>query len=184
MFEPYSIHFNNNSLWKNLSLFQGDDWIFTVQLLDYPASNYTLTYQWSRQGVSTFSVVSTPDNLTDIYQFSVPAATTATYTPGTYYVQAFLTDVDAGTKQTLGIQEGIVRANVANIADPRSAWRIAFDAIEAALQAGAGSDVVEYTVGGKTVRKSRLEALKFRAFCLQRVKVEEGRGIGHHYFKL
>ena len=174
---------DRKTLWRRLALVQGDDWIWTVDLLNKPATEYTLTFEWAEAGVSAFSVVSTAEG--DSYSFNVPAATTATYTPGMYRVQAYLTNTETGTKHTLGIQEGQIYPNLASIGDPRSANRKALDAVEAALAAAApGAHIIEYVVGGKTFKRKIEDLMNVRAYYAQRCRVEDGHAIGHKYFSL
>ena len=59
------------------------------------------------------------------------------------------------------------------------------DECEEAIRAGAGSDIVEYTIGGRTVKKNRQGLLEMRSYFLKLVKKEEGiGGIQSIYFSL
>jgi hypothetical protein len=170
------------NLWQNLSLVQGDDWIFEVDL-SKSAADYTLTYVWALAGQPAFSMVSTADG--ESFSFNVPAASTAVLLPGSYRVQAVLTELATGTKQTLGIREGKVSPNLAEAVDPRSPNRIALDAVEGALASAApGAHLVEYIVGGKTFKKRIADLLQMRAYYLQRCRVEDGKAMPHIYFGL
>lgn len=59
--------------------------------------------------------------------------------------------------------------------DPRSINRKALDDVEAALAAGAGSDVTEYTVAGTIIKKDRAGLLALRAYYLGQVRAEQGK---------
>ena len=171
----------HEDLWKHTGFFQGDDVTFSVDLpiLSDVSGSYTLYYVWARQGVTAFIWQSTPV-VGDLQGFSfyIPAATTAAYVPGNYYITAYLISNTDGTKHTIGQREGFVKPNPMFVADPRSPNRKALDKVEQALAEGAGSDVIEYVVGGKTIKKSRPQMLQLRAYYLNRVKAEEGRAIG------
>ena len=173
---------DHHNLWRHLTRYQGDDWIFEVDLLNHSAGEYTLTYQWANLKGGPFSMDSSADG--DSFSFNVPAATTAGYLPGKYRVQAVLTNLSTGTRHTLGIQEGQVLPSLLTVADPRSPNRKALDVVEAALTAGAGSDIIEYEVGGKKIKKSRPQMLQLRAYYLQRCRVEDGHGMGRILFSL
>ena len=163
-----------NSLFKYKTFFQGDDWDFIITLPEFDATVYTLTYVFAKANVPSFSITSLPDN-GSTFTFSVSNAVTSTYTPGLYYVSAILTD-QAGKKQTAGQSEIQIKADISKAVngDPRSQNKIALDEVEAALAAGAGSDVIEYTIGGRTVKKNRQGLLELRTFYLMRVRKEDG----------
>lgn len=169
------------------NLYQGDDWVFDVTMQD-PDADYTgctLTYTLKTGTNAPITIAST--GLTNnIFSFSVPAVTTATFPAGKYYVSASLVNA-LGQKTTLDTTEISIRANLAALGttDPRSLYQQALDDIEACLAQGAGSDVQEYTIGGSTTRLDRKGLLELRAFFLQRVRLENGQdAIGSIYFYL
>ena len=153
-------------------LYQGDSWKIETFLTDYDPAIYTLTYTFSKLGVTSFTISSTPGN--GLFNFYVSHTVTTNYTPGLYYVTAKVID-STGDIFTLGQAEIQVMADPATVTDPRSPNRKALDDVEAALAAGAGSDLTEYTIGGTTVKKDRKGLLELRAFYLRRVRNEEGR---------
>ena len=163
------------SLFKYSFFYQGDSWDFFITLPDYDSSVYTLNYVFAKVNTPSFVVSSTVSTGTQ-FNFSVDSTVTSTYTPGLYYVSAYLTD-GTGKKTTLGQSEILIKADISLAAngDPRTPNKIAFDDVEAALASGAGSDVIEYTVGGTTVKKNRQGLMDLRAFYLKRVRQEEGR---------
>jgi hypothetical protein len=154
-------------------LTQGDDCVFSIRLGELSAADYTLSYVFKRNGLASFTITST--NNTGEFLFSVICAVTSTYTPGNYYVAAYLID-GTGLKTTIGQSELCIKPNLASdgLLDPRSHYKQMFDDVEEALMAGAGSDVVEYSIAGTTMRMNRESLLKLRAFTLQRVKMEMG----------
>jgi hypothetical protein len=181
---------NIKELFRIDVLYQSDDWAFNVRLFDFDSSVNTLTYVFKIAGTAPFSLVSTP-NGDGTFAFNVPAATTTTYLPGMYYVSAVLYGPNGPNGEmitaTLGQTEILIKANLSleGTNDPRSNNKIALDQIEAALLASAGSNVVEYSTGGTTVKKDREWLLKQRAYYLHRVQMENGKpGIGIKKFYL
>ncbi len=163
-----------DSVFPEKTWFQGDTISFRVVLTDYDAALWTLTYTLLRLGLPAISFASTPT--TDgAFLMGVLASVTAAYAPGTYTLSAHLSNV-AGERITLGQVEGIIWADLSTlVGDPRSANRKAFDDVEAALAAGAGSDVTEYSIAGTQVKKDRAGLLALRAFYLVRVRSEQGK---------
>ena len=156
------------------TFFQGDTWSFRVILPNYDANDWTVTYTLRKQGQPAFTIVSSPA-IDGTFLMEVQASVTATYAPGLYYAAATISD--GATRTTLGQVELLVKADLATVpsADPRSANRKALEDVEAALMAGAGSDVVEYTIGGTTVKKDRPGLLALRSFYVLRVRAEDGK---------
>ena len=145
-----------------------------ISLYNYDSSLYTLSYNFKKLGADTITLVAT--SVSGSFTFSVTSATTATYTPGLYYVVASVVETSSGNKTTLGQTEIQIRPDLSTFnGDPRTAYKVALDDVEAALASGAGSDVQEYTVGGRTVKKNRTGLLELRNFYLQRVRVEDGK---------
>jgi hypothetical protein len=146
-----------------------------LKLLGYDSTLWTCTYIFRILGSPSFSVASTPAG-DGSFTVASPAATTATRLPGRYTVTALLTD-GSGNKYTAGQAEIEIKPDVSILAnsDPRSANRKALDDVEAALAAGAGSDVTEYTVAGTVIKKDRAGLLKLRSFYLLRVRAESGK---------
>jgi len=185
---PYDYQSFNNEipsmLWNNvLSQYQGDDWIFDCILSDYPATNYSLVFEFAKKDCSPFSITATPS--ADFHHFNIPAVTTNSYKPGKYYVSAVVIALDTNARKTIGQKEALIKANLANVSDPRTPNRKALDECEEAIRAGAGSDIVEYTIGGRTVKKNRQGLLEMRSYFLKLVKKEEGiGGIQSMYFNL
>lgn len=165
-----------NKVFPKNTFFQGDTWKFNVSLLDYNATSWTLTYSFKKTDVDPFTITATMD--TDgSFLFNVASTLTADYIPGMYYVVAKITNVLTSEVYTVGRTEVQIKPDIslATNCDPRSTNKIALEAVEAALAAGAGSDVIEYTVGGTIVKKNRDGLLKLRAYYLAKVRQEDGK---------
>jgi hypothetical protein len=165
--------------------YQGDTISFPVILTDYDPTLWTLTYVLLGQGLPKTTFSSTP-GADGTFLMAVAKTVTALWTPGTYYLTAYVTKVSDGTRVTLGQVEGTIWADLSVLAgDPRSDNRKAFDDVEAALAAGAGSDVTEYTIAGTSMKKDRAGLLALRAFYLVRVRAEQGKpAIGNILYSL
>lgn len=166
--------------------YQGDDLSFNISLPDYDPSNYSITYLFRKLNTEPFTITSTPA-VNGSFLMEVAATITADYTPGLYYVSAYFIETATGKKTTAGQTEIQIKADISQLTnyDPRSSNKVALDAVEAALASGAGSDVIEYTIGGTTVKKDRKGLLALRAFYLQRVKAEDGKpAIGNILYNL
>lgn len=163
-----------NAVFPQKTWIQGDTISFRVVLTDYNSTLWTLTYTLLRLGHAAITFMSTPSG-DGAFLMSVLASDTAKYAPGTYTLSAHLSNV-AGERITLGKVEGTIWADHSTLlGDPRSANRKAFDEVEAALAAGAGSDVTEYNIAGTQVKKDRAGLLALRAFYLVRVRAEQGK---------
>lgn len=161
-----------NYVFPARSWFQGDSISFSLRLKGFVPSEWVVTYTFKRAGAPSFSFSSTPA-IDGTFLMEVSATDTAHWTPGNYYLVATISD---GTRRfTLGQIEAQVKPDLSIVTDPRSANRKAFDDVEAALAAGAGSDVVEYTIAGTTVKKDRPGLLALRAHYLARVRAEDGK---------
>ena len=166
------------------SLIQGDFWNFIVSLYNYDSSLYTLTYTFKKLGADTITINATSIN--GSFTFSVASATTAAYIPGLYYVVASIVETATGNKTTLGQTEIQIKPDMSTFnGDPRTPYKIALDDVEAALASGASSDVQEYTIGGRSVKKNRAGLIDLRNFYLARVRAEDGKStIGNIYYNL
>lgn len=145
------------------SLNVGDTWKWTKTLADYPASSWTLTYNF-KSSAGGFLVTATADG--DDHSVTVPYSTTAGYTDGFYSWVATVTGggeryvVDSGTC-TLNPD---YRAGTATAAyDGRSHARIVLDAIEAVIEGRATVDQQEYEIAGRRLKRMAIaDLLKFR----------------------
>jgi hypothetical protein len=172
-------------LFPNKIFYQGDSWEFSLNLSGYDSTLYTCSYVFKKAGSDTFSFSSTAGS-DGSFAFSVASSVTATYAPGLYYVVAYLTELATSKKFTAGNTEILIKPDLLTFTgDPRSINRIALDDVEAALASGAGSDVSEYTIGSRTVKKNRAGLLELRNFYLLRVRAEMGiSNLGQIFYNL
>lgn len=163
-----------NDVFPKKMFYQGDTFSVNVSLLDYNSGDWTLKYIFKKNGIEPITVDSV-SNSDGTFTISIDSTVTASFASGLYYVTAKV--IKGAEVYTLGQTEIQVRADISQVSnyDPRSQNRIALDAIEQALVDGAGSDLVEYTIGGETYKKDRKGLLELRAFYLKRVRQEEGK---------
>jgi hypothetical protein len=143
-------------------------------LTDYPASVWTLTYWFKKTGSSgaNFSIVAAPDG--DAFAIEVAKATTAGYTAGDYTWAALVGDgtdqfeVDKGTTVLLP------RYDAAANLDDRSHAAKVLDAIESVIENRATKDQEEYSIAGRSLKRTPLEELmKLRDTYRAEVYAEE-----------
>lgn len=141
-------------------LYTGDTWAWTRALADYPASTWTLKYTLINTG-GRINITAGADG--DVHSVSVAAATTATYTAGTYTWQAF---VESGSERhTMDQGSVVVRAGYSSGsggADARTQAETALqDAITALATYTASRGMVnEYTIGGRAMKFRSIDEIR------------------------
>ncbi len=136
----------------------GDTWRWNrTDLLDYPASAYTLTYRF-KNAAGGFEIVADPSGNT--YAVNVDATVTASFPAGNYDWQAQV-DGPLGrftvSQSSLIVLPSLFAGSATSGLDSRSTAKIALDAINAQLQKRATADQQEYeiSVGGSMRRVVR-----------------------------
>jgi len=152
----------------------GDRWAWKrTDLRDYPPSAYELSYSLRLHDTATeVEVDASADG--DDYVVEVGSTTTGAYTAGTYRWQAYITRTADSERVTIGRGTVTLVANrdAAGV-DPRSHAEIMVAKLEAALQASAGTDVVSYSIGGRSVTRDRAAARQELARYREEVRAEE-----------
>ena len=146
-----------------------------TDLGDFDNTLYTLKYSARLGGTGATEIEITATASGSDYLVTVPSATSAAYTVGTYYWQAYITR-DSDDERIL-IDNGtlIVTANL-DIAttDPRSHARIMVDKIESLLENRADADVADYSIGNRSITKMSPKELRdWRAFYRNEVRAED-----------
>lgn len=153
---------------------------------DYPAPTWTLTYYCKRTGAAGafFSIVATADGTH--HAISVAAATNATYVAGTY---TWVAVVASGTEKhevDTGEFEILPRYDVAAALDDRSHARKVLDAIKAVLENRATKDQEEYTIAGRSLKRTPVEQLVAlrdryeREVASEKAAANLANGLGNH----
>lgn len=135
----------------------GDSAKWTKNLPQYlPDSGWVLSYAIVKDGVRLS--VTGSDNGDGSHLVDISAATTATWTPGQYAWQAYVTK--AAERYTVSSGQLKVEANFASGAvDARSHAQKTLDALEATLEGRASSDQLAYSIGGRSISKMNPEQL-------------------------
>ena len=162
------------------TIFAGDTLTWSKSLEDYPASAWTLTYSFVRQGKSISVTASAEGNA---HRVSVAASTTATWLPGTYLWTSYATS--GSERYTVETGELVIKPNpAAGGYDTRSYVKRVLDAIEALIEGRAAADVDSYSIGGRSLSKMPIaELLKWRSQYRREYQAEQSadrlaRGLG------
>ncbi len=133
-----------------------------TDLSDYDNTLYTLKYsaRLATTAATEIEITATADG-TSGYLASVASATTAAYTVGVYYWQAYITrDSDSERLLIDSGQWEVVANRDANTGDPRSHAKIMLDKIESLLEGRADADVENYAIGSRSITKMSVEELQ------------------------
>lgn len=159
---------------------QGERMAWTLTLIDYPATEYTLAYYFRGSGPG-FNVAATAAGM-DYDNVILPAQSLACAIDK-YHWQAWLTEI-ADSTNVFCVREGLTNvergfnpSDTASV-DMRSPAKQILDAIDAALKKAGESDIVEYelsTSAGKHVVKRRTDLLDIRREYARIVANENAR---------
>jgi len=152
----------------------GDTWRWQRTLDGYPASAWTLTY-YVRGPNGEFTIVAGADG--DIHDVTVAKTTTSAYNAGAYSWTAV---VDDGATQRFTVETGrlielqLDPTKIGKGYDGRSHARRVLDAIEAVIEGRASKDQEEYSIEGRSLKRTPLaELVKFRNRYVDLVRDED-----------
>jgi hypothetical protein len=154
----------------------GDTWKWTRTLEDYPASSgWTLKYRF-KNADGGFEIVATASG--SDHSVTVAAATSAAYAAGKYSWVAW---VEGGSSEKYTVDSGsfTVQSDYRAIAaatglDDRSHARKVLTAIEAVIERRATKDQEEYTIEGRSLKRTPIpDLLKLRQKYQAEVVAEE-----------
>lgn len=147
---------------------------WTVSNTDYLASDgYTLKYVLINS-TSKISIVSTADG--DDHLVSIPSATSALYTAGTYTAKSYFEK--AGEKYEYKTEQVVVlpdyTATSTTFYDTRSFAKKSLDALEAVIQNKAGELDLEYEIEGRRIVKmTPSDRIKWRNYFKDEYEAEQ-----------
>jgi hypothetical protein len=158
------------------SLRAGDTWRWLRTLDDYPATDWTLKYRFRHPTLAGFEIVASASG--SDHSVTVSAATSAGYGAGTW---AWVAWVEGGSSEKYTVDQGTVeiaadfRAAAASATlDTRSHARKVLAAIEAVIENRATLDQEEYTIAGRSLKRTPAgELLKLRLRYLNEVRNEQ-----------
>lgn len=140
----------------------GDTWAWTRSLSDYPASAWTLKYQF-KSAAGGFSITATADG--DDYAVSVGAATTAGY-HSFRGAMSWIAWVEGGSSEKYTVDTGTItidpdyRNGTSTAAfDDRTHAQIVLDAIEAVIEGRATKDQDELQIAGRLLKRTPIPTL-------------------------
>ena len=148
------------------------------------SEGYTLTYSLVKAAVR---IAITAAAAGDDHLVSLAAATTATYTAGTYDWQAYVTH-SGGARYMVGWGRIEILPNFAVEAagyDSRSHVQIVLDALEAKIENRASSDQDAIVVGGQAIAKIPMSRLiewyeKYKGYYADEIRADRiKKGLGH-----
>jgi len=154
----------------------GDRWAWkrTDLGVDYPPASYTLSYSLRLASAAATEIEVDATASGSDFVAEVDSTTTAGYTAGTYHYQAYITrDADS---ERLTLESGVVEVlpnRDAAGTDPRSHARVMVDNLQSALQASSTTDVVSYSIGGRSVTRAREEVRRELLYWQQVAAAEE-----------
>ena len=132
-----------------LSFSRGDTVKWTKTLSDFPASVWTLTYEF--RGASSHQVVASASD--DDHAVSLTPAETGTWNPGAYWWEAYAddgTDRHKAVSGTLEVTTDFATSDA--VADHRTHAAKVLDAIEATIEGRASRDQQAYSIAGRSLQ--------------------------------
>lgn len=131
---------------------------------DYPASSWTLTYTIINSSIK-YTVTATADG--DYFDITIPKATSANYTPGSYTITGRVSDATyAHTVYTATI-EILPDLTASTTYDTRSHAKIMLDYIESAIEGKATAstlDILSKTFGDKNIQRNPELLMKWKGY--------------------
>lgn len=143
-------------------------------LTAFPASTWTLKYWFKKTGSTgaNFSITATADG--NAFAVSHAASTTAAYTAGHYTWAAIVTSGSESYEVDRGTFELLARYDAASNVDDRSHARKMLELIESVLESRATNDVLEYTIGQRSIKSmSPKELTEWRDYYRGQVASED-----------
>ena len=133
----------------------GDRWAWkrTDLIADYPSSAYSLSYV-ARREITGERIAISASAGSDGYVVEVASSTTATYEPGKYHWNAYITRTSDSARVEVGYGSFTVNPNKATSSeDPRSFAQIALDNIETYLKDPTNIAAASYSIAGRSLSR-------------------------------
>lgn len=154
-----------------LELHAGDTWTWTRDSADYPASAWTVTW-FAKGAAGAFSITGTAEG--DTHRATMAKAGTAVVKPGRY---DWVARAGNGSEQytiATGSFEVLPDFTAEGAYDGRSHARKALEAIQAVIERRATLDQEEYSIEGRSLKRTPMaDLLMLRARYLREVQAEE-----------
>jgi hypothetical protein len=155
------------------ALYAGDSLELELELADFPASTWSLTFRGRLEGSPGFDWLAVADG--EKHTLTLAPEDTATLAAGDYRVAVQASK--AGSVCTLGVVSLAVRPDPSDAsADPRSHAKRVLEAIQAVIEKRATKEQDSYSLEGRSLKYLPLsELLRLRGIYPRQVSVEEGR---------
>jgi len=129
---------------------------------DYSPSAFALTYEFHSDvgggGTKKFTITATEAD--DTYYIEVGSSTTASYTPGDYVWEAYITRSSDSERIMVDSGRTKITINLANTnADLRSHAKKVLDAIEAVIENRATIDQSSMSIAGRSLSRMNIDEL-------------------------
>jgi len=165
------------------ALHAGDSWAWTRTLADYPAGEgWVLSYVYTNAS-SRFTLTAGASG--DDHAIAEDAADTAPIKPGKYAWAAHVTLADDRYTVDTGRLEVKPNLGAAQNFDTRSHARTVLESIEAVIERRATKDQEEYTIEGRSLKRTPIAELlvmrdRYRQEAANETAAEQlGRGFGN-----
>ncbi len=133
--------------------FVGDTLQWTKDLSDFPASVWTLKYNFisSDAGAANILITSTADG--DTLSVSVPIATTDDYVAGDYKWFSYVVDSGATVRHSVSNGSTTIKPDQSSDTDARSHAKKVLDAINANIEGIASKEQQSYSIAGRSLSR-------------------------------
>ena len=138
-------------------VYAGDTFRWDKDVKDYtPADGWALTYSFRSVTGTGFNITGAANSGNRGWELTVAASTTASYTPGEYNWQAYVTKgseryvVDNGVTV---IHRNLNALAVGAVTDLRSHAKLMISKIQSVLEGRVDADIENYSIGGRSINK-------------------------------
>jgi hypothetical protein len=157
----------------------GTDLIFTRSFADYSSGTWTLTYAARNATAAPIDFTATAATNGADFNINVPYATTETWTDGEYWLVGYVTETAGGDRHR--VYEGRFTVKPYVFAQQAYEWRSwarqVRDALRDAILTRSGSDVISYSINGRSFTYSTTaEAMEKLNYFEAKVRHEESKG--------
>jgi hypothetical protein len=139
--------------------FVGDTVQWTKDLSGFPASAWTLKYNFISSDASAQNILITSTADGDIHSIAVARATSAGYTAGDYKWFSYVIDIGDTLRHSVASGSTTVKPDQSSGTDARSHVKIVLDAICATIEGVASKDQKAYSIAGRSLERYSFEEL-------------------------
>ena len=164
-----------------LELTQGDTVQWQKTFTDYPASEWTVSY--NIRGASSLDVTAAQASNGTSHSVTLSSTQTADLKEGNYWWQAVAVHNGTSERRTISTGDFVVKPDLATLPegyDGRSHVKKTLDALEAVIEKRATTDQQSYSISGRSLSRMDIEELltwrgKYQGFYQMELK-KAGKG--------